>query len=63
MTVTLYSGNTSTSLGTFNNVTTLTMNKDGSISMTRELSNPAGKEIKQFGPHANKIEVTRAYNE
>lgn len=63
MLVKLYQGNTSASLGNFDNVTTLTINKDGSFSLTRELSNPAGKEIKSFGPHANKIEVIRAYDE
>ena len=63
MTIQLYSGNTTTLLGTYNNVNTVTMNKDGSISFTDDLSNPDGRRIYNFGPHGNKIVITRNYNE
>ena len=63
MTIQIYQGNTQTSLGTFNNVVTATINKDGSFSFTDNVTNPDGKRIYNFGPNGDRIVITRAYNE
>lgn len=63
MVVVVYSGNTSTVLTQYTGVTTATINKNGSISITRNVTDPDGQATFTLEPHSNKVEITRAYNE
>ena len=63
MNVYVYDGNSSSLLTSYGGVTTATINKDGSVSVTRDITSPDGQAIFSIKPNGNKIEIVRAYNE
>lgn len=59
MKVTFYEGNTDTPLFQYNNVSSVTINKDGSVALTTAYTNPDGRAAFTFEPSENKITIER----
>lgn len=59
MKVVFYEGNTDTVLFQYTNVSSATINKDGSIALTTEYTNPDGRATSTFDPADNKITIER----
>lgn len=63
MQVRVYNGSSDVMLTSYGGVTTATINSNGSVSVTRNLSNPAGQAMFTLEPSANKIIIERSANE
>jgi hypothetical protein len=63
MQVRVYNGSSDVMLTSYGGVTTATINSNGSVSVTRNLSNPSGQAMFTLEPSANKIIIERSANE
>ena len=63
MQVRVYDGSSSTILTTYGGVTTATINANGSVSVTRNLTTPDGQAMFTLEPSANKIIIERSADE
>ena len=63
MIVRVYDGDSDTMLTSYGGVTTATINANGSVSVTRDLTNPDGQAMFTLQPSANKIIIERSANE
>lgn len=63
MIVRVYDGSSGTILTSYGDVTTATINKNGSVSVTRDLSNPDGQAMFTLQPSTNKIIIERSATE
>lgn len=63
MQVRVYNGSSDVMLTSYGGVTTATINSNGSVSVTRDLTNPDGQAMFTLGPSANKIIIERSADE
>lgn len=63
MIVRVYDGDSDTMLTSYGGVTTATINANGSVSVTRDLTNPDGQAMFTLQPSENKIIIERSANE
>lgn len=63
MNVRVYNGNSNVLLTNYSGVTTATINSNGSISITRNVTSPDGQAMFTLKPSANKITIERSADE
>jgi hypothetical protein len=63
MQVRVYDGSSDLILTSYGGVTTATINSNGSVSVTRNLTSPDGQAMFTLQPSANKIIIERSANE
>lgn len=63
MQVRVYDGSSDLILTSYGGVTTATINSNGSVSVTRNLTSPDGQAMFTLEPNANKIIIERSANE
>ena len=63
MIVRVYDGSSDTVLTSYTGVTTATINKNGAVSVTRNLSSPDGQAMFTLEPSENKIIIERSATE
>lgn len=63
MQVIVYDGSSDLILTSYGGVTTVTINSNGSVSVTRNLTSPDGQAMFTLKPSANKIIIERSANE
>ena len=63
MIVRVYDGSSDTTLTSYTGVTTATINANGSVSVTRNLTDPDGQAMFTLEPSTNKIIIERSATE
>lgn len=63
MQVRVYDGASDVLLTSYGGVTTATINSNGSVSVTRKLTDPDGQAMFTLEPSANKIVIERSAHE